>query len=100
MQTVGNDQSVFVLDGHHVRDRTDRDEVGVLVADAAYRRLLGDAVVRRLKGAEQLKDHADTRKLLEGIVAVGTAGIDDRRCAGQIAVTFVVAKSLLSWEGF
>ena len=89
-QAEGDDQAVFIPDGHDVRDRTDGNKVGIVRADAAHRILLGDAGALGLKRAEQLEDNADACQLLERIGAVGAARVDNGGGVRQLAVALVM----------
>ena len=90
VQTVGNDQAVFILDRHDIGDGADGNQIRESFADAAHRLLLGNVLVLCLKGAKQLEDHADARQFLKGIGTVGAAGIDHRGGCRQVAVALVV----------
>ena len=77
------DIAVFAHEGHHVRDRADRDKVGVAAQNALR---------VALQRAEQLERHADAREIVVRIVAVRALVVHDRNGVRQRFLTLVVVR--------
>ena len=81
MQTFRDKNAVFAHDGHDVRDRAERDKVGVAVEHRVR------VAVER---ADQLECHTHAREAVERIGVPGLLAVDDRFGLGQLVVALVM----------
>ena len=81
LQTFRDKNAVFAHDGHDVRDRAERDKVGVAVEHRVR------VAVER---ADQLECHTHAREAVERVGVPGLLAVDDRFGLGQLVVALVM----------
>ena len=93
MQTVRDDDSVFIYDGHNVGDGAECHKISIFGADAVCTFDQGFASFKAFGHfirTQQFKDDSNAGELLEGIVAIGSVRIDNSASIGQFRMTFMV----------